>query len=192
MSQEDREKWDQRYTEDTDRKGNPVNLLEDWLPGLPVGRALDVACGAGRNAIFLAQAGFDVDAIDISQAGLEKARQNAESQGIDINWVEHDLDLPYDFDREYDLIVVLWYVNLPLITRLCDCLASGGYLICEEHLVIDSEVIGPKNPHYRVKPGALREAVSSLEVLHYEESIEGNDVGEPVSSARVVARKSLI
>ncbi len=86
---------------------------------------------------------------------------------------------------------MLWYVNLPLITRLCDCLTSGGYLICEEHLVTEREVIGPKNPHYRVESGVLREAVSLLEVLHYEESIEGNDIGEPVSSARVVARKSI-
>jgi len=191
MSEEDREKWNQRYTEDTDRKGNPVTLLEDWLPDLSVGRALDVACGAGRNTIYMAQAGFDVDAIDISQAGLAKARENSENQGFDINWIEHDLDQPYEFDREYDLIVVMWYVNLALITRLCDHLAPGGYLLCEEHLLTEQDVIGPTNPDYRVKPGALREAVSLLEVLLYQESIETNDEGEAVCSARVVARKVL-
>ncbi|MCP3907455.1 MAG: hypothetical protein GY712_05495, partial [Oceanicoccus sp.] len=105
------------------------------------------------------------------------------------HWIEHDLDRPYQFESDYDLIVVLWYVNLPLITQLCDCLAPGGYLLCEEHLQTDEEVIGPQNPDYRVKSGALRYAVSSLEVLFYKESIELNDEGEAVASARVVAHK---
>jgi len=191
MSQEDRDKWNQRYTENTNRKGNPVTLLENWISKAPMGRALDIASGAGRNAVFMAQSGFEVDAIDISPAGLAKARETAEIKGFVINWIEHDLDEPYEFKNDYELIVVLWYVNLPLITHLCDCLAPGGILICEEHLVSDQEVIGPGNPHYRVKSGALREAVSSLEILYYEESIEGNEIGEPVSSARVVARKTL-
>ncbi len=188
MSTEDRDKWNKRYAEDSDRKSDPVTLLEDWLPQIPVGRALDVACGAGRNSIFMAQAGFDVDAIDISHQGLQKARQNAESQGFDINWIEHDLEQFYDFETDYNLIVVMWYVNLPLITQLCDKLAPGGYLLCEEHLLVDEEVIGPTNPSYRVAPGALRDAVSGLDILLYEESIETNAEGEQVASARVVAR----
>ncbi len=189
MSTEDRNKWNQRYAEDSYRKGNPVTLIEDWVPNIPIGRALDVACGAGRNAIFLAHAGFDVDALDISRAGLELGRQDAQNQGFDIHWIEHDLDRPYQFETDYDLIVVLWYVNLPLITKLCGSLAPGGYLLCEEHLQTDEEVIGPQNQDYRVKPGALRDAVSSLEVLFYKESIELNDEGDTVASARVVAHK---
>ena len=153
-----------------------------------MGRALDLACGAGRNAIFLAQAGYRVDAIDISPEGLKLAGQGAESQGLDINWIEHDLDQPYSFDTGYDLILVMWFVKLELVTRLCDCLAPGGHLICEEHLVTDEDVIGPKNPDFRVAPGALREAVSRLEVLHYEESVEPIPEGGQVASARVVAK----
>ncbi len=187
MSEEDRLKWRQRYLENRERKNYPVRLLEDWLPRLPVGKALDVACGAGRNAVFMARAGFDVDAIDISAEGLCLARQNAESQGIGVNWIEHDLDLSYEFDQDYDLIVVLWYVNLALIGKLCHCLAPGGYLLCEEHLVTDQQVIGPGNRAFRVAPGALRGAVSGLEILHYEESIEPTPEGERVASARLVA-----
>jgi len=189
MSQQDRDKWNSRYAEDSYRKGNPVTLLEDWLPKLSAGKALDIACGAGRNSLFMAHAGFDVDAIDISREGLLKARQSAESEGFDINWIEHDLDQPYDFDDDYDLIVVMWYVNLPLIKRLCDCLVPGGVMICEEHLITtDPTVIGPRTADFRVAPGALREATASLEVLHYQESIESNSEGEAVASARVVAK----
>jgi SAM-dependent methyltransferase len=191
MSEQDRNKWNQRYAEDSYHKNNPVTLVEDWLPRLPVGRALDVACGAGRNAIFLAQAGYQVDAIDISREGLNLARQEADNQGLSINWIEHDLDLPYPFDTNYDLIIVMWYVDLGLVSRLCDCLAPGGNLICEEHLITDLAVIGPTSSNYRVAPGALREAVSGLDVLLYEESIEMNAEGEQIASARVVVKKQL-
>lgn len=190
MSKQDRDKWDQRYAEDSYRKNNPVDLLQHWLPGIPEGKALDVACGAGRNSLFMAQAGYQVDAIDISSQGLRKARLQAESLGLSVNWIEHDLDQAFCFDTDYDLIVVMWYVNLTLITRLCDCLASGGFLVCEEHLLTDQDVIGPTSPDYRVAPGSLRAAVSRLDILLYEESIESGADGEQVASARVVGKKS--
>jgi SAM-dependent methyltransferase len=189
MSELDRDKWNQRYTEDSQRKNNPVSLLREWLPKLRVGKALDVACGAGRNAIFLAQGGFRVDALDISPVGLELARREAERLGLEIDWIEQDLDQPFDFDTDYDLIVVLWYVNLPLIARLCDCLAPGGYLLCEEHLVTERQVVGPTDKRFRVAPGALREAVAGLEIELYEESVVEDIAGEPLASARVVARR---
>lgn len=190
MSKEDRDKWDRRYAEDSQRKHNPVSLLQEWLPRLPAGKALDVACGLGRNAMLLAAAGYRVDAIDISPVGLERARRDAESRGLEIDWIEQDLDRPYDFDSDYQLIVVMWFVNLDLIARLCDCLAPGGYLLCEEHLVSGEDVAGPENPRFRVAPGALREAVSRLEILHYEESVGVDTAGQPLASARVVARKA--
>jgi tellurite methyltransferase len=190
MSAEDRNKWNQRYAEDSYRKTNPVTLLSDWLPKIPVGKALDVACGAGRNTIFLVEAGFQVDAIDISHEGLQHTAQNASAQGLTVNCIEHDLDEFYAFATDYDLIVVLWYVNLKLIRQLCDCLAPGGFLLCEEHLRSEQEVIGPGNPDFRVAPGALRDAVSTLELLLYEEVVEPIPEGGQVASARVVARKS--
>ena len=189
MSREDREKWDRRYAEDSQRKHNPVSLLQDWLPRLRVGKALDVACGLGRNALLLAGAGFRVDAIDISPVGLERARREAERLGLEINWIEHDLDRPYEFDTDYDLIVVLWFVRLDLLRELCACLAPGGYLLSEQHLVSEGDVAGPENPLFRVAPGALRDAVSGLEILLYEEIESVNTDGEPMASARVVARK---
>jgi len=192
MSKQDRNKWNQRYLEDSYQQNNPVTFVEDWLPRLPVGRALDVACGAGRNAIFLAQAGYQVDAIDISCEGLNLAREKAETQGLNINWIEQDLDQPYPFDTDYDLIIVMWYVNLGLITKLCNCLSPGAYLLCEEHLTTDLEVIGPSSVNYRVTPGELREAVSGVDVLLYEESIKMNAEGQQVASARVLVKNNKV
>lgn len=189
MSAEDRDKWDRRYAEDSYRKTNPVDLLRTWAPQAPSGRALDIACGAGRNALYLAEAGFRVDAIDISAVGLKQLNEQAERRGLAVNGIEHDLDRPFAFDRDYDLVVVMWYVNLPLITQLCDCLAPGGYLVCEEHLRVAEAVIGPENPRFRVAPGALREALATLELLYYEERVDAVPEGGRIASARAVARK---
>lgn len=189
MSKQDRDKWNQRYAEDSYRKTNPVTLVSDWLPKIPVGRALDIACGAGRNAILLAQTGFEVDAIDISLEGLRRAQQTAGELGLNINWIEHDLDEPYPFESNYNLIIVMWYVDLNLVNRLCECLKPGGYLVCQEHLVTEQEAIGPTNTNFRVAPGTLREAASGLEILLYEELIETLPEGGQLASARLVARK---
>ena len=191
MSEEDRSKWNQRYREDSYRKTNPVDLLTRWLPQIPPGRALDVACGAGRNSLFLAEAGFEVDAIDISAVGLQRVAQQADERGLAIRLIEHDLDLPFEFECDYDLILVLWFVDLDLVTRLCDCLAPGGYLISEEHLQTDAQVIGPSSAEFRVASGALRAAVAGLDILLYEESIEPIPEGGNIASARVVARRPL-
>ena len=189
MSKQDRDKWNQRYAEDDHHINSPALLVEDWLSRLPVGRALDVACGAGRNAIYLAQAGYQVDAVDISREGLNQARQRAEAQGLGINWIEQDLDEVYPFDSDYDLILIFGYVNLSLINRLCDCLNTGGYLLCEEHLITDLEVSGPTSRKYRVAPRELLEAVSGVEVLLYEDLIETNAKAERVAKARLVVKK---
>lgn len=198
MSEQDRKKWDRRYAEDSQRKRiQPGEFITQWIDKIPPGSALDVACGLGQKSMFLAQAGFQVDAIDVSATGLEQARQAAEAEGLQVNWIQHDLDLAYEFADNYDLILVMWYVDLGLIRRLCECLAPGGYLLCEEHLACDtvSGLIGPRNPDYRVAPNALREAVSGFEVAYYEEYVgiseDHQDAGDDlISRARLVVRRN--
>ncbi|MBF8266363.1 MAG: putative pyridine nucleotide-disulfide oxidoreductase, class II, partial [Dehalococcoidia bacterium] len=69
MSKTELEKWEQKYKGgEYTPNDNPSALLVEWLPNIPRGRALDVATGMGRNALFLAQQGFAVDAVDISSA----------------------------------------------------------------------------------------------------------------------------
>lgn len=202
MSEEDRNKWNKRYTEDTHQKrAQPGEFIAQWIDKVTVGNALDVACGLGHKSMFLAEAGFQVDAVDVSAIGLERAKQQALTQGLDINWVQHDLDQPYDFKQEYDLIIVMWYVDLQLIRRLCDQLATGGYLLCEEHLACDNdsgEFIGPRNASFRVAPNALREAVADFDVCYYDEYVGQSEdhqkygqepEGSMISRARLVVCK---
>lgn len=189
MSDTDRRKWDQRYREDSYQKGLPAELLLDWAPRVEPGRALDVACGAGRNAIYLAARGFTVDAVDISAEGLRLARAAAAAEGLEINWMEQDLDRGLAVAGDYRLIVVLWYVDLALLGRLGERLEPGGYLVSEQHLRTDAEVIGPRTAEFRVAPGALAAAAGNLETLHYRESVYPVGEDERIASAQLVARR---
>ena len=87
------------------------------------------------------------------------------------------------------MIVVLWFVRLDLLRDLCACLAPGGFLVSEQHLLAEGDLAGPGNPRFRVAPGALRGALEDLEILFYEEGPGTNSDGEPMASARVVARR---
>jgi len=190
LSQLDREKWNQRY-----RSGayagrmHPSAFLEAWIDEVPVGRAIDIACGAGRNALFLARRGFDVDAVDISGEALDRALEVAQTSNLNVHWLVHDLDERLALDASYQLILIVRYVNLPLIRQLATNLAPGGFLICEQHLVTDAEVIGPENPAFRVSPGDLFTAAEGLRVRHLEESLVQEPDGQTAALARLVAQK---
>jgi tellurite methyltransferase len=85
VSQAERDKWDERYRSGSyEDRTHPTALVATWLPLLRAGTALDVACGAGRNALFLAASGFQVDALDISAVGLDRGRRDAERRGLSV------------------------------------------------------------------------------------------------------------
>ncbi len=93
---------------------------------MPNGRALDVATGTGRNALFLADHGYEVDAVDVADEALAIARQRAEACDVDVNWIRADLD---EFDTEpgaYGVITVSFFVALEYLPELKDALAPGG------------------------------------------------------------------
>lgn len=195
MSQTDRDKWNLRYRNGAySSRSYPSALLAEWIDKLPRGRALDVACGAGRNTLFLADNGFDVDAVDISREAIQ-AGQRAASAEMNIRWIEHDLDEPLALESDYALILVMRYVNLPLIRQLCSQLIPGGFLISEQHLTTSLPVAGPANPAYRVAPGALKDAVSGLHIHCHEEVTIHDPDQKQVHLARLVGsdqRKLLI
>jgi len=189
MTQADRVKWDERYLSGAyaDRT-HPSALLEQWIDRIPPGRALDVACGAGRNALFLAAHGFSVDAVDISGEALAIASGSERRAGLSVNWIEHDLDEPLGLTPGYALILVVRFINLPLIRELVELLAPDGFLVCEQHLVTEAEVAGPTDPAFRVKPGELKQLAQGLRIHHFEEDLTHDPDQRPVALARLVAQ----
>jgi tellurite methyltransferase len=186
----DREKWNKRYRGGAyAQRVHPSAFLEAWIDSIPVGRAIDIACGAGRNALYLAERGFEVDAVDISGDALERARETAQRMSLDVNWLEHDLDELLELDTSYQLILIVRYVNLPLIRQLAANLAPGGCLVCEQHLVTEADVIGPSNSAFRVSPGDLVAAAEGLQVQHLEETLVTEPDGSTAALARLVAQR---
>lgn len=190
MSTADRDKWNRRYTEGAYAgRTHPSALLVQWIDRITPGKALDVACGAGRNTLYLAERGFAVDGVDVSTAGLARVQAAADDRGLPVNLIEHDLDAPLEMAGDYQLILVIRYVNLPLLTRLAGHLAPGGWLICEQHMISDAEVIGPTTPAFRVAPGALAAAVPGLEVQALEEGLVTEPDGRLAALSQLVARR---
>lgn len=187
MSKADQARWDERYrTGGFAERTHPSALLESWVSRLPLGRALDLACGAGRNSLFLARCGFEVTGIDISSEGLERAAASAEREGLEVNWLRHDLDDGLPTSGPFEAVCLFRYVNPDLIRQLPGLLAPNGILLVEEHLATDQLVVGPSNPAFRVQPGELRRLLPSLEVLHQEEGIIIDPDGRQVAIARLV------
>jgi tellurite methyltransferase len=191
MSDAERNKWNERYRDGAyERRTHPTALLAAWISRLPVGRALDVACGAGRNALYLAANGCRVDALDISDAALARGRQSAAERGLDVNWICVDLDEPPSTTLpkvDYDLIVWVRYIHRDLMPPLVARLKPGGALLCEQHLTSEAAVAGPGNAAFRLKPGELERMARDLRVLHYHEGPIVDPDGRTVALAQLVA-----
>lgn len=190
VSELDREKWNQRYRAGAySTRLHPCALLEDWIDGIPVGRAIDVACGAGRNSLYLANRGFEVDAVDISGEALDRARGIAQQMDLAVNWLEHDLDEQLELGSSYQLILIVRYVNLPLVRKLVTSLAPGGFLVCEQHLLTKERVVGPANLSFRVRHGDLLAVAEGLHIRYLEETLVPEPDGQKAALARLVAEK---
>ena len=152
MSAEERTRWDEKYRSGAYAgRRHPTALLVEYLSPTP-GRALDVACGAGRNSLFLAARGWHVEGIDISAVGLAQARERAAGEGLDVGWIEADLDDPDALPPgPYDLVLMVRYVNRSLLPHLLTRLAPGGILLVEQHLETTEDVIGPKSSRFLLR-----------------------------------------
>ena len=135
--------WDQRYdTAEFVWATEPNRFLPPEVEGLRPGRALDVACGEGRNAVWLATQGWDATGIDFSAVGLSKAAQLAEHAGVTCTWVEADVARPRPVDApagpQFDL-VVLFYAQMAeegrrhMLASSALALAPGGTLLWVAH-----------------------------------------------------------
>jgi tellurite methyltransferase len=192
VSTAERDKWDARYRDGAyESRTHPTALLAEWLPRLQRGRALDVACGAGRNALFLAANGYAVTALDISGVALERGRRSATERGLTIEWLRADLDddparvLPAG---PFDLIVWVRYVHRTLMPHLVARLAPGGALLCEQHLQTGEAVAGPASAAFRLAPGELLAAAHGMCIEH---SFDGRAVdpdGRSVALAQLIGK----
>ncbi|MFO0918281.1 MAG: class I SAM-dependent methyltransferase [Planctomycetaceae bacterium] len=189
MTIADRERWDAKYADRTLPAAiSPPEWLVQQAASLEPGRALDLACGEGHAAIWLAERGWQVTGVDISPVGLTRARMLAEKRNLTVDWQLADLDELSLGREEFDLITVFRFLDRRLAPRICQALRKDGLLIYETFL--SSPEAGRTdpawNPAYRLQPGELSRLFDGLSVLVQEEGLFGQE-----RTARVVARKAL-
>jgi rhodanese-related sulfurtransferase len=164
-------------------------LLENagLLP--PEGKALDVACGFGRHALYLAAAGFDVTAVDRDAGKIESLRAAVGRLGLPVDARVVDLEAgAFDLGSEaYALILVIHYLHRPLLPAIRDALARGGLLLYETFTEGQASRGRPRSPDHLLKAGELPRLVAPLEVLRER---EGECEGRMVAS--VAARRPLL
>ena len=184
---DDRSAWDKTY----DRKDyvfgkEPAKFLVEHVNRLPKGRALDIAMGEGRHAVYLAKKGFQVDGVDISSVGLRKAQKLAAENGVKIKTINADLNKYKIRPGSYSVILNFYYLQRSLFPEIIAGLKKGGVLVFETNT---TEQL--KNPNgkdfereYLLEPGELKRAFAELEILSYTESNDGKN-----AVASLLARK---
>jgi 2-polyprenyl-3-methyl-5-hydroxy-6-metoxy-1,4-benzoquinol methylase len=170
----EQKRWDKRFGRKEFTLGKEPNpFLKKYLHLLPRGKALDMATGEGRNAVFLAQNGFEVDAVDISQKGLNKARKLAREKGVKMNALLVDLD-HYQIEKDrYDLIANFYFLKRRLIPKIRKGLKKGGEVIFETYILEHRTLAtgGPKQAKYFLKPNELLRLFKDFRILFYREGI---------------------
>jgi SAM-dependent methyltransferase len=192
-----REDWDSRYAEkELLWSASPNRFLVAEASGLAPGRALDLACGEGRNAIWLAELGWQVTAVDFSEVAISKARERAARDGADVDFICADL---LDYGPEpgaYDLVLVL-YLQLPagerrlVLSRAASALAPRGTFLLVGHDLanLTDGVGGPSDPGVLYTPDDVAAELRGLEIEKAERVLrEGDDADRPAIDALVRAR----
>ncbi len=205
--------WDLRYRSEGYSAGaEPAAFLREVLPLLTRGRALDLATGAGRNAVFLAAHGWQVTGIDSSRVALEKAEALAREQNLTVHWAEQwptakkessfrgkrgpaskapglllvkaDLENLTPPAAQFELVLCFNYLQRSLFTAIERALQPGGMLVYETY-TIEQLVFpsGPRNPAHLLRANELRQAFPGLEILFYREFRAGKGI------ASLLARK---
>jgi tellurite methyltransferase len=191
------EEWDARHRSGTEiPRDEPAAFLREALPLLPQGRALDLAMGAGCNAVFLAEHGWWVTGVDWSAAALEKAGDLAHARGVSIEvgktagrrpgllLVLADLERRRLPISQYDLVICIRYLQRSLFAQIQAALRPGGVAVFETYTTDQLRFAGgPRNPDFLLKPGELRLAFPALETLFYRELCAGQGI------TSIVARK---
>ncbi|MDD2737202.1 MAG: class I SAM-dependent methyltransferase [Desulfuromonadaceae bacterium] len=186
----DRIKWNTRYeSEDSFLGERPspflareIERIKALVPGLA---ALDIACGEGRNSLFLAQHGFRVTGLDISDRGLEKGEKRALALGLDVEFRRVDLD-DCIIQGTFDLILNFNFLLRELIPSEIAALKTGGLLLFDT-IMVSEQLLQSHKPSYLLQPGELPRLFGAFqgEILFSEESMSGE-----MPTARILFRKS--
>jgi tellurite methyltransferase len=174
------DEWNERYRADGRELRSPSPVVVRAAALSTPGRALDLACGAGRNALFLAAQGWEVVAIDGADEAIRQLEATAERENLSIDTAVVDLEHEsIDYPQgSFDLIVITNYLQRDLFAVAGSLLRSGGRCAAAIHLADDSAGSAARGQRYRLAPNELRRLFDGWEVVDYREE---NGVAEIIA-----------
>lgn len=185
MAIEDRERWNKKYKNNHPIPTKVPEVVERYSRLARGKKALDIACGTGRNAKFLASQGFDVDALDISPVALESLKDIE-----NINPKEVDFDTYQLKEDSYDLIVCTYYLNRSLFPQIEKALKDDGLFIFETFMHHPNNTKVPSNRSFLLEEGELELTFDDrYEILHLIDFMDTISCGDRAMKTSMVARK---
>ena len=196
MKSDEKTLWNHKYGERSHSSLEPdpflVSAYAEFIGTGKSGTALDVAGGAGRHSLWLAERGWQVKLVDISEVGVELAKKNLAGLGPASTFEIEVRDLQARRNlgrRQYDLILVFFYLQRSLFPALTSALKPGGSLVYKTYTVEQRRFRGgPSHPLHLLKPNELLRAFPSLRILYYRETIHERGVAELVARKRSAPR----
>jgi SAM-dependent methyltransferase len=184
MSEEDRRKWNTRYQEQAGVR-EPSAFLRSLTDRLPrTGRALDVAGGAGQDALWLARRGLDVTLLDISEVALDRASATARTAGVSLRPLQLDVETEPLPPGPFDVVLCLNFLWRPLFAAFPKVLAPGGLLVFAQPTRSNLQRHAHPSARFLLEDGELPGLVHELERVSYTEGW----TEEGRHEARLVAR----
>lgn len=167
-----RDLWNERYAaKDLIWSAGPNQLFASEVETLTPGKAVDIACGEGRNAIWLAEQGWEVTAIDFSDVAVDKGRQIAEKRGVNVSWIADDVSTRKLPEEEYDLVAVLYLhtgesERKKWLQNVLHCVKPSGTFIYIAHdpSNIDNGVGGPQDIAFLPAVADITGAMSAFQI----------------------------
>lgn len=187
--------WDERYAEGRLWSVEPNRFFADIVEGMEPGTAVDLACGEGRNSVWLAQRGWTVTAVDFSSLGIERGRAGAEELGVDVDWVVADLAEWDPGDRQWDLVAHVYLhwdreAREPFLRRAASWVAPGGRMVIIGHdrTNIEHGHGGPQVPAVLTTPEELKAllAAEGLSVERAETVLRPVTVTDDAGTERMI------
>lgn len=191
MNSDLEQKWNLRYADGDPAAAYPCAVLDQFAQLLPAhGTALDLACGLGGNACFLASRGLLTKAWDLSPVAIGKLGEHAEAHGLPIRAEVRDVERQPPDPETFDVIVVAYFLERSLAPALAAALRPGGLLFYQTWTREAVDARGPGNPDFRLAPNELLRLFADLRLIAYrEEGLYGNPAEGLRNEAWLVATR---
>jgi tellurite methyltransferase len=191
MSEDIKQMWDEKYRESHEAQGIAVEVLQENLHLLPrQGRALELACGLGANALLLSAHGLEAHAWDISAVAIERLNTLAHKRGLHIHTKVHDVLLHPPEPASFDVIVVSYFLDRALIPHIVAALRANGLLFYQTFTRTRVSDAGPQNEDFRLANNEFLDLFAGMHIVLFREEGRIGDLEHGLrDEAYIIAQK---